>query len=53
METLDQVIIKHLEMFDLDFASLYPSVFKVFKPDSESEEKIPTLIESRLKEIKQ
>jgi len=35
-----------------DFSSLYPNVVKVYRPDSEPEEKTPTLNESRLKEIK-
>ena len=39
-------------IINYDYASLYPSVFKIFNPSSETEEKIPTLNESRLKEIK-
>jgi hypothetical protein len=35
-----------------DFSSLYPNVVRVYRPDSEPEEKTPTLNESRLKEIK-
>ena len=35
-----------------DFSSLYPNVVKVYRPDSEPEEKTQTLNESRLKEIK-
>jgi DNA polymerase elongation subunit (family B) len=51
METLDQVI-KNLELFDLDFASLYPSFIKMYNPDSEPVEKTPTFNEPRLKPIK-
>jgi hypothetical protein len=35
-----------------DFSGLYPNRVRVYRPDSEPEEKIPTLNESRLKEIK-
>jgi hypothetical protein len=35
-----------------DFSGLYPNIVRVYRPDSEPEEKTKTLNESTLKEIK-
>ena len=39
-------------IINYDYGSLYPNVLKIYNPGSETEEKIPTLNESRLKPIK-
>jgi hypothetical protein len=49
---IDQATGTYINIMNYDYESLYPGVFKIYKPDSETEEKIPTLNESRIKEIK-